>query len=158
MTRVAFHQRTMATAPVLVAAIGCLLGGGALVAFEVSGLGWILLLVGAGLALLGTSQDKRPKEALILDDHGVTDAVMGYGTIPWDQIVRAEARQLGRFWIVGLDVTNPEAWLARTPPARLALRRLDEDHTLPPVLLAVHRLDQSADEIARLINARVRGS
>jgi hypothetical protein len=78
--------------------------------------------------------------------------------VPWDQIVRAEARQLSRFWIVGLEVTDPEEWHARTPPGMQALRRLDPDSTLPTILLAANRLDQSAEEIARLINARARGS
>lgn len=158
MTRTAFHRRSVARTPALIGGAACLLGGGALVAFGVSAPGWVLLLLGAGLALVGTGDGGRPKEALILDDRGVTDAVLGYGTVPWDQIVRAEARQLSRFWIVGLEVTDPEEWLARTPPGMQALRRLDPDSTLPTILLAANRLDQSAEEIARLINARARGS
>jgi len=158
MTRVAFHRRTMAPGRLLVAAVGCLLAGGVLVAFQVSGLGWVLLIVGAGLALLGTSQGGRPKEALILDDRGVTDALTGYGTIPWDQILRAQALQLGHFWVVGLEVRDPEEWIARATPAVAALRRLDPEHGLPPILLMANKLNQGADEIARLVNTRARGT
>ena len=158
MTRTAFHRRSVSRVPALVAGTGCLLGGGALVAFGISGMGWVLLLVGAGLAVLGTSQAGPLKEVLVLDERGVTDGVLGYGTVPWAQIVRAEARELSRFWIVGLEVTNPEEWLTRTPPAMQALRKLDPDSGLPPVLLVANRLEQSAAEIARLINARAQGA
>jgi len=158
MTRTAFYRRTAAPGRLLAAGAGALLGGGALVALGAPGLGWALLVVGAGLALFGTSQGGQPKEALILDQRGVTDAILGYGTIPWEQIVLARAEQLGRFWIVGLEVTNPEEWAARTPASMAALRRLDPDHALPTVLLMANRLNQSAEEIARQISARARGA
>ena len=121
--------------------------------------GWVFLLPGGLLVLLGTQPVGVPVEAIIVDDMGLSDRTLELGPIPWDQVIRADARQLRRFPVVALQLTDNDAWLARMPERHRKLVALGAAQLgLPPVFLYAVQLDVPVLQIVAAINERARGS
>lgn len=123
-----------------------------------SPVGWIFLLPGGLLLLVGMQPRRTATEAIVLDDLGLSDRTMDLGPIPWDEIVRAEVGQIKRFPVVALQLTRPDQWLARMPERHRKLVALGAAELgLPPVFLYAVALDHPAEEIVAAINQRARG-
>jgi hypothetical protein len=119
--------------------------------------GWILLVLGGGLLYLATGPATRPRERIVMDEHGLSDLAAGLGPVPWADIVKAEVLNIGRAPLITVEVVNPAEWEAKAPKGLQGLRRLDPELVLPPVVLFAPRLTLSPEEIVRAINARARG-
>ena len=73
-------------------------------------------------------------------------------------MIRADARQLRRFPVVALQLTDNDAWLARLPERHRKLVALGAAQLgLPPVFLYAVQLDVPVLQIVAAINERARG-
>lgn len=101
----------------------CFVVGGAFILWHDTGLlarvvGWANLVFFGACAAIFLRQlfDRRPR--LLIDDAGVTDRTLGIGTIPWNAIVDARLRRVGRQPFIGLTLRDEAAWLARLGPLK----------------------------------------
>ncbi|MEO8635039.1 MAG: hypothetical protein ABI587_07165 [Gemmatimonadales bacterium] len=121
--------------------------------------GWIFLLPGGLLALIGTQPGGAPIEAIVVDDMGLSERIIGIGPIPWDQVVRVEAKQIRLMPVIGIYLTDSEVWLARMPVSHKRLVAIGATELgLPPVFFPAIRLDVPVERIVAEINQRARGS
>ena len=120
-------------------------------------LGWPALFLGAALLLLVARPADSPQERIVLDDRGVTDMLGKSGPVPWTDITGAEVHYLGRFKVIAVKVRNAEYWKEFMPVSQRRLQGFAQELQLPPVLLVAQGIDLPAEELARMINDRVKG-
>lgn len=155
--RIVTHSRPMSRGPWLVGAMSFLAVGLGAVAQQVPLVGWPLLALGGVILFFATRPAGLLKERIVLDDAGVSDQGLGIGPIPWHEIIRGELKPLMKIWVISLEVTDPERWVAQLPDNQRTLRNFAKDLGLSPIMLAVSGLDLPPEEVLRLINDRARG-
>lgn len=158
--RLEIRDRPVPRTPFLVAGLVAMLVGGLLVLNGLMGVGAVPLLIGGLLVILGARPAIQETARILLEEQGVTDTSLKVGPIPWHEIRGAAVQQLGSsFTLVTLDVVDPARWERQTSEQLGRLRELSArlDFQLPAVFLAASRLDHTAEEIAREINARATG-
>jgi hypothetical protein len=131
-------------------------GGGLLAAGVVRWLGWALVLVGGGFALVILRALGEETERIVIDDAGIRDSALPVGAIGWDEVRGAEVRQIGSAKIVALDVRDPERFLRRLPPARRFIARKALEAGLPYLYLTLVGTDARPEQVADAIRRRLR--
>jgi hypothetical protein len=157
VTRVVARSRPLARGSWLFAGVALAVAGFAAIVAHMMTPGWVALVLGGGLLLLGARPAAGLTDRIVVDDAGVSDLAMKVGPIPWADIVRAEARLVGSVPIIAIEVRNPEVWEQQLPDSLRRLRGFAAELQLPPVLLYGQGLDPPPAEIVRLINERARG-
>jgi hypothetical protein len=106
------------------------IGAGLLMLKLRSLIGWGLVALGGGYALVILRSLGEETEHLVIDDSGIRDSVLPVGTISWDEIRSATVQQIGSAAVVALEVRDPERFIRRLPAARqfIAGRRWNRAH------------------------------
>jgi hypothetical protein len=102
----------------------------------------IILFFGAGSPrFLWRLIDPRPR--LVLDRRGILDRTLGVGIIPWDEITAVSVRRVGDVDFIGLDLRNPEQFVAKRSRLKRVLSRVNRasGYTAPSLNLSVIAVD-----------------
>jgi len=159
MERIVLHASRRYMYRKLAACLGLLgIGAGLLTARVAEWLGWALVLLGGGYALVLLRALGEESERVVIDDAGVRDSALPVGTIGWDEIQGASVQQIGGVQVVALKVRDPERFIRRLPTARQFIARKALEGDLPALYLTLVGTDADPAEIAQAIARRVRPS
>lgn len=119
-------------------------------------LGWALVALGGGYALVVLRSLGEETERLVIDDSGIRDSVLPVGTIGWDEVQSATVQQIGSVAVIALQMRDPERFIRRLPATRQFIARKALEAGLPGIYLTLSGTDGDAHQIADAINQRVR--
>jgi hypothetical protein len=134
------------------------LGAGLVTADLVRWLGWGLMLLGGGYALVLLRALGEETERVVIDDSGIRDSSLPVGTIGWDEIRGASVQEIGSVRVVALQVRDPERFIRRLPASRQFIARKALEAELPGLYLTLNGTEADPTEIAEAIRQRVRVS
>jgi hypothetical protein len=154
MSPIAIKASRLKYALLLIIAIGFVLAGAFIVAFDTTGeawLGWLsIVFFGAGIPLfLWQLLDARPR--LIIDEKGVFDRTLGVGVIPWPEITGAYLRSIKSADFICLELRNPAPWLERLSPIKRAMASANEALGFSALNLNLSGLAVDARQVHELI-------
>ena len=119
-------------------------------------IGWGLVALGGGYALIILRSLGEETERLVIDDSGIRDSVLPVGTIGWDEVQSATVQQIGSVAVIALQMRDPERFIRRLPATRQFIARKALEAGLPGIYLTLSGTDGDAHHIADAINQRVR--
>jgi hypothetical protein len=98
----------------------------------------------------------RPGPVLRIDERGITDhssAVAG-GFIAWSEISGASVYSVGNQKILGIELIDPQAFLARTSGLKRLVMRANAKWFKYPVNISAVTLPVTVEELLALVNRR----
>lgn len=132
--------------------VGCLVGL-FVVRLELP-IGWIVLALGAGYALLQLRSLGEEHEQVVIDDAGIRDSMLPVGVIGWDEIRGASVQKVGSVEVVTLELRDPERLIRRLSGPRQFIARKAVEAGLPGIYLTLVGTDADPAMIADRINQR----
>jgi hypothetical protein len=159
MERLVIHAARRHVYRRLALCLGLLAIGAALLHFRVVPLmGWSLVLLGGGYALVLLRALGEETDRVVMDEAGIRDSQLPLGTIAWTEIRGASVQAIGRVPVVALEVRDPESVLRRLPTGRQFLARKALEAGLPGIYLNLAGTDADPAWVAEAIRRRVQPS
>jgi hypothetical protein len=139
--------------------LGLLGVGAALLSADVARwIGWGLVLVAGGYAVVLFRALGEETERVVIDDAGIRDSMLPVGIIGWDEIRGASVQAIGGVQVIALAVRDPERFIRRLPAGRQFIARKALEADLPGLYLTFVGTDADLAEIVRAIRQRIGGS
>jgi hypothetical protein len=159
MQRIVFYAARRHSYRKLGLCLGILAVGAALLAVHVAPwLGWGLVLLGGGYAMVMLRALGEETERVVIDDAGIRDSSLPVGTIGWDEVRGASVQVIGSVPVVALEVRDPERFIRRLPAARQFIARKAIEADLPGLYLTLVGTEADPAQIVEAIKQRVRPS
>jgi hypothetical protein len=139
--------------------LGILAVGAALLAVHLAPwLGWGLVPLGGGYAMVVLRALGEDTERVVIDDAGIRDSSLPVGTIGWDEVRGASVQAIGSVPVVAAVDRAPPRDKPRQPPARQINPPNAWEADLPGLYLTLVGTEADPAAIVEAIRQRVRPS
>jgi hypothetical protein len=117
--------------------------------------GWILFGIFSFLTMGISIQIRRVRPVLFFTDQGIEDKRLNIGVIPWEEIRGISVTRLKHSTLLGVDVIDPEKYLAKMPGWQQAIFRANKLGGLPPITMGLGYLEPGVNEVVAYLRNRV---